>query len=158
MTVIRSYRPDDYLLIGRIFTNAVHEIASEVYSREQCLAWASIEVNFEHWKKRCERKQPFVAVTGAEISGFLELDPDGHIDCAYINPRFQRRGIMTRLARHAIDVSFNSGIRKVYVEASICAKPMFEKMGFQIVAENIVKIGVVELLNYRMELKAKDRR
>jgi putative acetyltransferase len=130
---------------------AVHEIASAVYTPEQCLAWAARRPNHDHWKNRCELKRPFVAVVESEIAGFLELDTDGHIDCAYINPKFQRRGIMTRLVEHAVSTCFSMKIHRVYVEASICAKPMFEKVGFNTVSENIVDLKTVQLLNYKME-------
>jgi putative acetyltransferase len=103
-------------------------------------------------KSAGELKRPFVAVTDSEISGFLELDPDGHIDCAYVNPKYKRRGTMTSLVRHAVETCFSFGRNRVYTEASICAKPMFEELGFEVLRQNLVKIGQVELLNYSMEL------
>lgn len=149
--MIRVYQHGDHVAIAEIFTAAIHEIASEVYTPEQCLAWAVRRPNVDHWKSRCELKRPFVAVVETEIAGFLELDPDGHIDCAYINPKFQRRGIMTKLVEHAVRTCFAMGINRVYVEASICARPMFEKAGFKTVCENIVDLKTVQLLNYKME-------
>jgi len=150
--MIRVFKHGDHTAIAEIFTNAVHRIASEVYSLEQCLAWSSLEPNYDHWKRRCELKRPFVAVTDSEISGFLELDPDGHIDCAYIHPKFKRRGIMTCLVRHAVDTCFAFNIGRVYVDASICIRPLFEKAGFKVIRENVVTINGIQLLNFKMEL------
>jgi putative acetyltransferase len=149
--VIRIYQHGDFRAIGEIFSGAVHEIACRDYTPEQCLAWADPEVNYEHWRKRCELKRPFVAVVDEQIAGFLELDADGHIDCAYIHPKFQRRGIMTELVRHAVETCFAFRVDRVYVEASICAKPMFEKLGFRTLGENWVTIKGVSVLNYKME-------
>jgi len=153
--VIRAYQTGDHLAVANIFSDAVHQIAREVYTEEQCLAWASKEVNYEHWEKRCELKRPFVSVMDGQIAGFLELDPDGHIDCAYVNPQFKRQGVMTSLLKHAIHVCFSSPIGRMYVDASICAKPLFEKHGFRVIRENMVQIGQVQLLNYKMELLKK---
>lgn len=150
--MIRIYQHDDHVKIAEIFTAAIHEIACEAYLPEQCLAWSDRIPNHDHWKKRCELKRPFVAITDSEISGFLELDADGHIDCAYINPKFQRRGIMTTLVNHAIETCFAMNVNRIYVEASICAKPMFEKIGFRVISDNVVDIKGVELVNYKMEL------
>lgn len=150
--MIRIFQHSDHVAIADIFSAAVHEIASEVYTEEQCLAWCVRETNYGHWKNRCELKRPFVAMAGSEIAGFFELDPDGHIDCAYINPKYKRKGIMTSLVRHAVDTCFALNLNRVYVDASICAKPMFEKMGFTLIRENMVTIQGVELLNYKMEL------
>ena len=110
--MIRIFQHGDHVAIAQIFTTAVHEIASEVYSEQQCLAWSDREVNHEYWKNRCELKRPFVAIADSEIAGFLELDPDGHIDCAYINPKHKRKGIMTSLVRHAIDTCFALNINR----------------------------------------------
>jgi len=154
---IRPYQSGDHTAIAEIFTAAVHEIAAADYTEEQCLAWADREVNYEHWKERAERKRPFIAVVGesGEIAGFLELDADGHIDCAYINPRYQRRGIMTQLVEHAVRTCFSppmsEHVNRVYVEASICARPMFEKAGFSVIAEQQAEVRGVKLTNYRME-------
>jgi ribosomal protein S18 acetylase RimI-like enzyme len=152
--MIRSFQPGDHAAIAEIFTRAVHEIASEVYSKEQCLAWSDREPNPAHWKRRCELKRPFVFLVDTEIAGFLELDPDGHIDCAYVHPKFQRRGVASALVRHAIDACLASGLERAYVEASLCAKPMFERLGFKVLEATIVNIRGVELANYRMELTA----
>lgn len=152
--MIRPFQHGDHVAIAEIFTRAVHEIAREVYSEEQCLAWSNREPNPTHWKRRCELKRPFVYVVGPEIAGFLELDPDGHIDCAYVHPKFQRRGIASALVRHAAETCFAFGLGRVYVEASLCAKPMFEKLGFKVLEEVQANVRGVELVNYRMELTA----
>lgn len=152
--MIRVFQHSDHIAIAEIFTAAIHEIASECYSPEQCLAWSAREPNYDHWRRRCELKRPFVAVIDSSIAGFLELDPDGHIDCAYINPKYKRQGIMTALVNHAVHTCFAFNIRRVYVEASICAKPMFEKVGFSVIRKQTVSIRGVELINYKMELVA----
>lgn len=150
--VIRIYEQGDHVRIAEIFTRAIHEIACEFYTQEQCTAWSDSEPNPSHWRKRCELKRPFVAWVGGEIAGFLELDSDGHIDCSYIHPDYKRRGIMTRLVRHAVKTCFDLGKQKVSVEASLCAKPMFEKLGFTVASENMALIKGVALQNYRMQL------
>lgn len=151
--MIRIYQHGDHIAIAKIFSRAIQEIASEDYTAEQCLAWSSRASNPEHWERRCQLKRPFVAIIDSQIAGFLELDTDGHIDCAYVNPDFRRRGVITRLLAHATNVCFKMKLPRVYVEASICAKPLFQRQGFDILGENHVKIDGVSLVNYRMELQ-----
>lgn len=88
----------------------------------------------------------------SQIAGFLELDTDGHIDCAYVNPDFSRRGVMTRLVEYAKSVCFAMKLPRIYVEASICAKPLFQSQGFDVLSENIVMTEDVSLINFRVEL------
>lgn len=149
--MIRIFQHGDHAAIAEIFSRAVHESASEVYSREQCLAWSDLAPNSEHWKRRCELKRPFVFIKDAVIAGFLELDPDGHIDCAYVHPDHRRQGVVSALVKHAIETCFAFGIDRVHVEASLCARPMFEKIGFKTLSTNLVNIQGVELLNFKME-------
>lgn len=150
--LIRACQHGDHVAIATIFCRAVHEIACKDYTPAQCAAWCDTKPNPAHWEKRCERKQPFVSLVDGEIAGFLELDPDGHIDCAYVNPDFQRRGIMTGLVQHAIEVGTTMDLSRLYVEASIGARCLFERLGFAIVREREVVIGEQTLVNYQMEL------
>lgn len=150
--IIRRYRPGDETSIAEIFSNAIHQIACEFYTPEQCLAWSPRSHNYEYWKHRCKEKRPFVTTVGRDLSGFLELDPDGYIDCAYVNPKYRRLGIMRRMAEHAISAGFETGLGRVYVDASLCAKPLFEKLGFTLLEKRLVKLGAQELQNFRMEL------
>jgi len=149
---IRSYRHGDHVAIATIFCRAVHEIACADYTPAQCAAWSETKANPEHWEIRCERKQPFVSVVDREIAGFLELDPDGHIDCAYVNPDFRRSGVMTGLVRHAMHVASARKLPRLYVEASIGARHLFERMGFQVLTKQEVALGGERLVNFRMEL------
>lgn len=153
--MIRIYRHGDHEAIATLFTRAIHEIACEVYSPEQCAAWSGRKPNAAHWRNRCELKRPFVWEEAGQVAGFLELDTDGHIDCAYIHPDFARRGIMTRLVEHAVATCFAMGVERVYAEASHCARPLFEKCGFRLVQPNIVSIHGVELENFKMERRPK---
>lgn len=152
LPMIRIFQHGDHLAIARIFSTAIHEIASEVYTVEQCLAWSAREADYAYWRNRCEVKRPFVAEVKGQVAGFLELDPDGHIDCAAIHPKFRRKGITSALVKHAVGVSFAFGLDRIFVEASICAKPMFERLGFSLMGEQVVMRRGVGLLNYRMEL------
>jgi len=58
-------------------------------------------------------------------------------------------GIFTR-AIHEIACSAKK-LQRVYVDASICAKSMFEQLGFTVIEENLISMGDVPLINYRME-------
>lgn len=42
-------------------------------------------------------------------------------------------------------------LNRVYVEASITAKPLFAKLGFLTICENTAQLGDIQLLNYKME-------
>lgn len=152
---IRRYRTGEELRIGEIFRDAVHAIAIEHYTQEQCDAWAPAIVDVGRWTERCGTKEPFVAIVAGEIAGFLELDleEDGaHIDCAYVNPAFARQGVMAKLIRHALGICEKQALTSIRVEASHCARPLFEKAGFSVIEEQQVQVRGISLTNYRMNL------
>jgi putative acetyltransferase len=151
MDAIRGYRPGDEKDIAEIFVRAIHEVARAFYSEEQCLAWSDKEPNVEHWRERCAWKRPWISVMDGRVAGFLELDADGHIDCAYTHPKFQRRGVISGLVRHAEQIAMEAGLERLYVEASLVARPMFEKLGFVVLAENLAERKGITLINYRMQ-------
>ena len=151
--MIRCYRPDDARAIAEIFCAAIHAIARDFYTEAQCLAWSPREPDYPYWKQRCALKQPFVFERNGEIAGFLELDDDGHIDCAYVNPRHQRQGVMSALIRHAIETAAARRLERVFVEASIPAKAVFEKSGFTVIREHRVRVRGERLKNYSMEIR-----
>ena len=85
-----------------------------------------------------------------EVAGFIELESDGHIDCTYVLPKYQQIGVATLLIQHVFSLAKKLGLKKLYVEASFVAKPLFEKFGFIVKRKNeVIKDGVV-LINYSM--------
>ncbi|MDF3128847.1 GNAT family N-acetyltransferase [Kiritimatiellaeota bacterium B1221] len=149
--MIRNYQFGDHIAIAEIFSRAIHETASEVYSEEQCGAWSAKASHPGHWEARCEQKNPFVFVAGNRVIGFCELDAEGHIDCTYVHPAHGRKGVASRLVSHAVDAARSRGLRKVCVEASICAQPMFARLGFVTIKKQTVEIRGVGLENFQME-------
>ncbi|WFB37562.1 GNAT family N-acetyltransferase [Kiritimatiellota bacterium B12222] len=149
--MIRNYQHGDHHAIASIFSKAIHEIACDVYTLEQCNAWSEKKPNPEHWEKRCAKKNPFVFIKDERVVGFLELDSDGHIDCLYVHPQETRKGIASALIDHAVKASMKLGLTRVFVEASICAKPVFEKKGFIVTREQQVSLRGETLINYMME-------
>ena len=145
------YYAGQYRAIGDIFFQAVHQTAAAAYSEEQRAAWAPSPVDYERWRWRCEMKRPFVYVDDAGVAGFLELDPDGHIDCLYVHPDWNRRGVASTLLQHALQICRRVGVTRCYVEASHLAKGLFLRHGFDVVAPQTVEIRGVHVENWRME-------
>mgnify|MGYP002639372164 CR=1 FL=1 len=146
---------DQYQELADIFDRAVHETATSHYSQEQIDAWAPRPIDLKSWQKRCNVKQPFVYVSEDKPVAFLELDPDGHIDCHYVHPHYSRRGIGSELLEYALEKIVQSQLSRAYVEASHLAKGLYLKHGFKIVRENqVLKDGVV-LTNWLMQKSVK---
>ena len=145
------YYDGQYKAVADVFHNAIHLTTSEHYSEEQILAWAPVPIDYNRWRARCDLKRPFLYCLEDEIIGFIELDPDGHIDCHYVHPVHNRKGIGTALLRHVLQVATAAKLPRLYVEASHVAKNLYLQHNFSILAENHVTKGTVTLVNWQME-------
>ena len=150
---IVNYRVEFADQIAELFHQAVHAIDNSVYSEQQKIAWAPATIDYQKWRKRLANKQPYVAIIDKQVAGFIELDSDGHIDCTYVLPKFQGLGVASALFNHLKVAARKKGITELYVEASLVAKPVFEKFGFILEKENAVIRANTRLTNYSMRLK-----
>ncbi len=146
---IREYRKADSCSIAEVFHLAIENIDSKYYSLEQRKAW-SPELRYEFWQSRIVKTKPYVAEADGRVIGFIELKADGHIDCFYVHPEYQRKGVAQALFNYASAAARSLGLGDLSVEASKLARPFFEKQGFTLVRENTVVIRDVALINYSM--------
>lgn len=151
--IIRDFRPDDSDEIADLFHASVHSLSGENFSEAQLEAWAPTPPNYSSWRARLGLRRPYVADGDGVILGFIELEDDGHIDCFYVHPSSQRRGIGKALFDHLLRQAEVRGIRVFHVEASAIARPFFEREGFQLERTNQLNRGGQTLINYSMNLK-----
>jgi len=152
---IKSYSSEWALEIADLFHQSVHAIDPAIYTPEQKEAWAPTPPDYAAWSKRLDDKRPFVAIIDGSVAGFIELDSDGHIDCAYTHPSFQGMGVASALYKHLVAEARIRNMVRLYVEASLIAKPFFEHRGFSVIKENTLQRNAVTLVNFIMEYDMK---
>lgn len=148
---IRNYSPDRADEIADLYHRAVHAIDPAVYPAAQQEAWAPTPPDYGSWSRRLASKQPFMAVIDGRVAGFIELEVDGHIDCLYTHPDFQGQGVASALYAHLVREARVRGVTRLYVEASLVAKPFFERRGFSVLHRNEVERNGVRLVNFSMQ-------
>jgi putative acetyltransferase len=148
---VRPYRPGDAGAVARLFTDTVRAVNSLDYSPEQIAAWAPEPPDLDHWRDRLGKRMVFVAEHDAEIVGFVTFEADHHLDHLYVHHRFQRQGVATSLCER-IEREVRSAVtHRLFTEASITARPFFERIGYQMIARQTVEHGGMSFLNFRME-------
>lgn len=158
MFVVRPYQQSDGPALLALFRDTIRRVNARDYSPEQVAAWASDEIDAAAWCGRFERRFVLVAEAAGRPVGFAELEPSGHIDRVYVSADHQRRGIGRRLLGGLIDEGRRGGLARLFVEASITARPFFESEGFVVLAPETVTCRGVQFLNYRMERSLIDSR
>lgn len=133
-----------------VFTTAVHALASGAYTAEQCRAWAPIPPDAEGWRSRLSGVKVLLACEGEQVAGFIGYARSGYVDLLFTAPPFARRGVATALFGAACADMRRSGVQRLSTEASLAARPFFERQGFAVVGEEDVLRQGVALRRFRM--------
>jgi GNAT superfamily N-acetyltransferase len=148
---IRQYRSEDAAALTEIFYSAVEALIGDCYSREEVRAWAPLPIDYEAWQSRLDRQQPWVAEAHGTPIGFISLGPDGRIGLAYVHNAFQRKGVASKLYERLESAARAAGVDRLRVEASHAARPLFERMGFDVVKRNQHERNACTLVNWSMQ-------
>ncbi|QIR37727.1 GNAT family N-acetyltransferase [Tolypothrix sp. PCC 7910] len=148
---IRLFQHQDAQQIAQLFHETVREINIGDYSENQVKAWAPDNINFRNWATICAERFTYVADDQGVIAGFGELETNGHIDCFYCHKNYQKMGVGSKIYAAIEAKAYELGINRLYLEASITAKPFFLRMGFSTITEQQVECRGEIFVNYAME-------
>ena len=151
MIKIRLFEAQDAEQIAQLFYETVREVNVRDYSSNQVKAWAPDDIHFRKWVEVCSSRFTYVADDKGVIAGFGELEPNGHIDCFYCHKNYQGCGVGRQIYQAIEAKAVELSARRLFVEASITAKPFFHRMGFAVVQEQQVSRRGETFINYVME-------
>lgn len=149
MIVIKPYNSDDLDAVIDIFQRAVRETASKDYNEAQIQAWS--QVDRHRWQMRRQSRPTWLAWIDEQPAGFTDLEPDGHLDMMFVHPNYKGGGVATALLNQVEAAARQQRLGRLFTEASITAKPFFEKRGFEIITAQQVEIRGQVLQNFKME-------
>ena len=149
--LVRAYRPDDAPTLLAIFRDSVRRSAHHAYSPQQLAAWAPDQMDAGAWAERRASRPTWVAEVEGRVVGFSDLEADGHLDMLYVMVDFQGRGVASALLDTVLSAARARGLTCVFTEASLTARPFFERRGFRILGEQTVERNGQRLVNVRME-------
>lgn len=149
---VRRFEPSDADTLWHLFYDTVHSVNCRDYSPEALDAWAPASFDAERWKASFQRRTTFVAEKAGRIAGFAELEDSGKsIGRFYVSKDHQRRGVGLKLYEALEEEAKRQGVAELTVEASITARPFFERMGFGNARRQTVERRGVTLTNFVME-------
>jgi putative acetyltransferase len=151
MITLRSYRPSDAPALLALFKETIRRVNRHDYSPEQIAAWASDDIDPIRWVERFEGRFAVVAEIDSAPVGFAELEANGHVDRVYVSAAHRGQGVGLRLMESVFNEARRIGLCRLYVEASITARPFFEARGFALLAEQTVVCRGIAMTNCRME-------
>ena len=149
---IRKAMPDDIDELKQLYFDTIVIVNKKDYTEEQVQAWASTAYRSNGLLKRMNEQYFFVAESeDKKIIGFASLAKSGYLDLLYVHKYFQRRGVAKQLLQKITDTAIELNISRLETDASITAKPFFEKHNFTTIRQQTVTLGNIDLINYKME-------
>ncbi len=149
---IRRATLDDIPAMKTLYRETITNICAADYNAEQIQAWSSTAERTDSLAKRIESQCFIVAVSeNDEIVGFASFEEPDYLDLMYVHKDFQFQGVGGSLLAAIREKAVEVGAARIVSDVSITARPFFEKQGFRVVKKQTVRIGDVELTNYKME-------
>ncbi len=150
---LRQYTDADLAAVVALFTSSVHDLAVGQYDAQQREAWAPASPDLRHWQQRLQALNVTVAQAGSVLAGFIGYRSDGHVDLLFTAPAAARSGVATALYSSAEQQLRSLGVPELWTEASLLARPFFERQGFVVEAEQTVQRNEVSLRRFAMRKK-----
>ena len=148
---IRPYQPSDAAALSALYEASVRVLGVRDYSPAQIEAWASRAPSADELDRRmADGRSRLVAVTG-DVAGFIDVEPDGHIDLLYVAAASAGQGVGRLLIETAEALAPLSGATRLYAEASETARPVFDKLGFSVIARRDFEVAGVPIHNWAVE-------
>ncbi|WP_236026378.1 GNAT family N-acetyltransferase [Alicyclobacillus suci] len=93
----------------------------------------------------------YVAERNGTILGFADATNDGYLDHLYTHRNYQGIGVASTLVQTVESKIIALGVPRVTTDASITARPFFERRGYRVVQPQMVTVRGVTMQNFRME-------
>lgn len=154
---IRSFESSDLAEIAQLFTDAVHVGAARDYDAAQRSAWAPIPADTEFWQARLAKVHTLIAERDARMLGFISYEDDGHIDLLFTSPNCTRQGVASALYERVEAALRAQGVRELFTEASLVARPFFERHEFGVTEQEVVRRRDVDFIRFRMRKTLQNR-
>ena len=130
-----------------IALESIHAIPDKVFNDAQRNAWIKA-IRETDWKERLARQELFLDWDRNTITGFLSLDGD-YIDFLYVRPRYQGKGVATKLLNEC-EASARKSQDRLTVRASPLLFPILVKRGFEVTQPEELTLHGIDLRRYRM--------
>ena len=130
--IIRRYETKDLTQILLLFYDTVHNINKADYDEEQLYAWADGRPDPDRWDRSFYEHYSIIAEENGRIIGFGDIDHKGFIDRLFVHMDHQRKGVASAICE---ELEKNVRSDKITVQASVTARPFFEKRGYKVLKQ-----------------------
>jgi putative acetyltransferase len=149
---IRPARQEDAAAMAAVYRRAVEISGARDYAPAQVAVWRDQGPDAAGMARRLgDGRRTWAAVDEVDaVLGFVDLEPDGHIDLLYVDPDAAGRGVAGALLDVLEAEASAAGLKRLYVEASETARPVLLKRSFVELGRRDLVIAGTPIHNYAM--------
>lgn len=147
---LRNFKDEDIESVLNLFYETVHSVNSKDYNKDQLKAWAPKELDKLKWIESLNKNYSIVAEEDNKIIGFGDIDSTGYLDRLYVHKNYQGKKVASKLINILEKYMFNKGVESIITDASITARPFFEKRGYKVIKEQQVELRGQVFTNFKM--------
>lgn len=149
---IRLYVRSDLEDVLSLYYDTVHSVCASDYSIEELDAMAPLEPNLYHWEMSLEKNHTVVAVDDDDqIIAFGNIGQTGFLDRLFVRPDHLNQGIAKTIVQHLEDYARVNGNTTIDTISTITSVPFFEKLGYQVISEDVSERRGERIIRYAME-------
>ena len=148
--MLRKYQPGDWKEVVQLFHDTVHSVNAADYNETQLDAWVPHDLFLPELENRFANNYTVVVEKDGIIVGFGNVDDTVYFDCLYVHKDYQRMGIATIIADDIEEYFYSEGVHTITTDASITARPFFEKRGYTVLKEQSVPCRGQLFTNFKM--------
>ena len=142
---------DDILAIIALFQQSVRQATVRDYNEVQREAWATQGADEAKWQQRMATQYFLLGERSSQLLGFGSISAEGYLDTLFVHPNHQREGVASGLLRALEAWAMHRKIGSIYSNASLTARPFFERKGYHLLREQQNVVEGTGLVNFRME-------
>lgn len=147
---IRKTTTDDIITVTRIHRNTIRAVNSKDYIKADIAAWSG-RISAQWLREHFDTEQRYVAIIGHDIVGFINLSKNGkELNALYVRQGYIGRGVGSALMKKAEHIIRQSNAKKITIEATITARPFYEKHGFRVLKSMRVELGGRKISVFKM--------
>lgn len=139
--------------LARLHRGTIRNVLSRDYAPDVIKLWSSL-TNAKKFRESHKTHIRFIAEHEGKILGWGDIGKDGQFGGLYVHKDWIGKGIGSKLIKKIEETGRTMGVKKFLFEASVMAKPFYERHGYTTVKKSSHKIGgKLPITVYVMEKK-----